>query len=107
MKRFRTSLARLQREAAKMEAEFFFSQLSSALYSYFGDRLQRPAQGISLDFLEDELNRRKADPAIHRDLVELVEHCDLARFTPGSATSREKILDKARQVLERVEEVLA
>jgi len=107
MKRFRSTLAQLQREAGKMEAEPFFSQLSAALYGYFGDRLQRPAQGISLDLLEEELTRRRAEPAIHRDLVELVEHCDLARFTPGSATSREKILEKARQVLERMEEVLA
>lgn len=107
LKRFIKNLHLLNKQSPKLAADPFFSQLSQLLYQYLGERLNRPAQGISLDIVDEALRKRGTAEQVYADLVEVIENCDLARFTPGSPASREKILEKARSVIENLDGVLS
>ncbi|PIE89746.1 MAG: hypothetical protein CR997_09320 [Acidobacteria bacterium] len=86
--------------------EVFHTDLSQAIMNYFGAKFMRSGQGISLDEIERELEKKSADQQLHRDLVSCIESCDFARFTSSSLSSKEKLLALAEETLTKVEEVL-
>jgi len=105
-KRFKRCISRLRSQQAKMDQDAYYSELSTAVMSYFGDKWERSGKGITLDEVRVNLEKHGCESDIHGSVVEIIEGCDLARFTPISATSRKSLLDKAYETIRKVEEVL-
>ncbi len=103
---FKTELSRLRAQSDKLESDIFFTRLSAALFSYFGDKWERPANGISLETIHDVFRLKNIDDPLYRQVVDLVEACDFARFTPSSSSSKEQLLERARQTIKLADEAL-
>ena len=100
-------LKTMDRLASESDHEAFHAGLSQAVFAYFGDKWGRAAQGISLEDILAFFNRKAMDESLTAPLVDVVETCDRARFTPASPASREHLLNQAREVVRNIDEVMA
>ena len=79
-------------------SEEFYAEISRALLQYVGDKLNLPAAGLTHDTIRARLSEAGAREDTCEHLVRVLEHCDAARFSPGSFTE-----DRMRQVVQEVE----
>ncbi|CAM2065594.1 Protein BatD [Sulfidibacter corallicola] len=89
------------------EGEPFYAGLADALLGYFGDKWDRPAQGISLEMIRNRLEKDGIEPTHFDDVNACMESIELARFTPGSAGAREQLLNKTVATVKSLEGVLS
>lgn len=104
---FKRRLTLLRRKRKKMETDAFFAELSEAVLDYFGDKWQRPGQGISMDFVAETFSAKGVPEQHTEQVVQLIEACDLARFTPNRDAARDQLLARALTAIREIEEVLS
>ncbi len=104
LRNFKRAAARLKSLETSNDA--FHGGLSEAVLNYFGDKWEREGKGISLDTIREKFDRAGLPAELYDKVAEVVEACDLARFTPSSPSSRENLVNKARAVLEEIEGAL-
>ena len=98
---FRRAVGRLRGKSK--DSALFYASLSAAVLNYFGDKYERPGQGISLDFIREKFHRCQMDGGLYEKVVEIIEACDLARFTPSTPSSRDNLLQKTSAIIKEVE----
>lgn len=101
-----------QRTVAKLKVnddnpDAYYAALSQAIFNYFGDKWDRAGQGVSLDLIADRFHRANIDEGLLQKLTEVVEACDLARFTPSTPESRDHLTQRAKAVIKDVEGALS
>lgn len=84
----------------------FYARLSELIFAYFGDKLEREGKGISLDMIRDHFEHIGIESSYNQKLAEIIESCDLARFTPSTTESRENLLTKAHDAIAEIEGAL-
>lgn len=104
MANFKKAVSRLRSRSD--DTDTFYAGLSQAVFNYFGDKWERPGQGISLDLIRDRFHHASVDENLYQRVTEVIEACDLARFTPSTPAARDQLLQKAAQTQQRVEEAL-
>ena len=101
LKNFRRGLTKLKNVGE--DADAYYGGLNQTVLAYFGDKWDREGQGLSLDAIRDRMDRAQVPDALYDKLAEVIEACDLARFTPSTSASRENLMNKAREVIEEIE----
>ena len=97
--------AKRLRKAAKLargaEADAFYAELSAALRGFFADKLNRPASGLVIEEIAEELTRRAVEDETVQAVSALLERCDQARFAPGAGEpqARRQALDGAARLI--------
>lgn len=81
----------------------FFAEVERALVGYCGDKLGRPATGLTRDELARALAEAGAHVAALRALAAALDACDAGRF--GGAVAREELLALAGRAMTVLEEV--
>ncbi|NIW24426.1 MAG: hypothetical protein GWN29_07590, partial [Gammaproteobacteria bacterium] len=71
---------------------------SRALLQYVGDKLNVSAAGLTHETIRQRLGEAGSGTDASGRVVEVLEHCDAARFAPGGFTE-----DRMREVLGEVE----
>ncbi len=96
--------ARLFREGASDE---FYVALSRALRQYLGDKLNRPAGGITVDIVE-VLKERNLDRSLLEELRGCFERIDLAKFSAakGNPQQMDELLKRLKQLVASLEKIL-
>jgi hypothetical protein len=80
----------------------FYVELERALLGYCGDKLMRPAIGLTRDELHRALAAAGAHPPALRAVLVALDSCDAGRF--GGAVSRTEALALAGRAMELLEE---
>lgn len=101
-KQFQKKLATLKNTTG----EAFYAGLQDAILAFFGDKWDRPAQGISLEVIRNAFERAGHDLAAYEAVAECVEALEMARFA-GGESKREPLLERANNAIKRCEEVMA
>lgn len=82
----------------------FYSALSTALRSYFGDKLSQESASLTNESIVRALEERQLPAEVVDDVRQLLEDCDYARFAPSAdASQRENDLTRASNVIDRIE----
>jgi tetratricopeptide (TPR) repeat protein len=79
-------------------SEEFYAEISRALLQYVGDKLNVSAVGLTHDGMRARMGEAGAGAETCARVVGVLEHCDAARFSPGSFTDV-----RMRQVVQDVE----
>lgn len=91
------------------DAKIFYSEIAKALLQYVGDKLNRPAFGLTREEIKSELVARNINQDKINGLSELMDMCDYARFTPDSSKTEElkKVLTRAEKIIVDLEKEYA
>ena len=79
----------------------FYAEAQRALLQYVGDKLNVAAAGLTHSALREQLDAAGASEDIRERLVQVLEHCDAARFAPAGFTE-----ERLRSTLQEVESLV-
>lgn len=64
----------------------FYEELHKAIEGYVSDKLMLPVSDLSRERIEEELKARGRSEEVVRELFELLDACEYARYAPSSGT---------------------
>ena len=101
-------LARKYLENAKIDIsnkESFYSSLDQALFNFFKSKYMIRKEDFSKDKIKSILIKENISENVINDVIELIESCEIARYTPASTDDMDKDYEKAVQILTNFENV--
>ncbi len=99
-------LARKYLENAKIDIsnkESFYSSLDQALFNFFKSKYMIRKEDFSKDKIKSILIKENISEKVINDAIELIESCEIARYTPASTDDMDKDYEKAVQILTNFE----
>ncbi len=89
------------------DKEAFFSEVAAALRDLLDHRLGARMEGLTRPELGRELERRGFPPELVSELLQELDNCDFARFSPSGSDPREmdQALKRTRKLLDRINRV--
>ena len=90
-----------------LEGEAFYAGLHDAMMAFFGDKWDRPGQGLSLEMIRTTFEKKGYATEGCEAVAACIESIEMARYTGSSAASREQLLDKAKAAIKTCDEVMA
>ena len=101
-------LARKYLENAKIDIsnkESFYSSLDQALFNFFKSKYMIRKEDFSKDKIKSILIKENISEKVINDVIELIESCEIARYTPASSDDMDKDYEKAVKILTNFENV--
>ena len=101
-------LARKYLENAKIDIsnkESFYSSLDQVLFNFFKSKYMIRKEDFSKYKIKSILIKENISEKVINDVIELIESCEIARYTPASAEDMDKDYKKAVQILTNFENV--
>jgi len=101
-------LARKYLENAKIDIsnkESFYSSLDQALFNFFKSKYMIRKEDFSKDKIKSILIKENISERVINDVIELIESCEIARYTPATTDAMDKDYEKAVQILTNFENV--
>ena len=101
-------LARKYLENAKIDIsnkESFYSSLDQALFNFFKSKYMIRKEDFSKDKIKSILIKENISEKVINNVIELIESCEIARYTPASTDDMDKDYEKAVQILTNFENV--
>ncbi|MBI4726806.1 protein BatD [candidate division TA06 bacterium] len=82
----------------------FYASLFHAVLGYVGDRCNLDTHALSKEQLKAELLRLNLTPDLADKIIEMVEQCDIARFSPDQAAYKtpRDLFDRSREILNQL-----
>lgn len=100
----RKRLAKAGKLLQAKQYEGYYEELLRAMQSYLSDKLQIPASQMSRDSVMSALTSRSASEELQQRLTEILNDCEMARYTPQlSADAAEQTYSAARNVIDEIE----
>jgi hypothetical protein len=88
----------------KRDERGFYGALTRAVTGYIGDRFDIDTHAMTRDQLRAEMDRLQVAPDIAASVIEIVDRCEVARFSPALLEDQEPrhLLEQARSALGRI-----
>ena len=105
-KRKADRLARKYLKAAKKnltKKEAFYVALEKSLHNYLKAKLQIETSDLSKDKIEVLLLDKHVDATVVKDFNSILEHCELARYTPITKVAMQEDYNKAAQTISLID----
>lgn len=105
MKRALTHFRRARQLRQAGQVRECYDEIFRTVQRYVGDRFNRSSEGLTKAGLEESLRPRGASEELIRELCELFDRCDAARFAPAAAASDQvdATLKTTESILNRLE----
>ncbi|WP_369412500.1 BatD family protein [Mesonia aestuariivivens] len=84
----------------------FYEALERALHNYLKAKLSIKTGEMSKDKVKTLLAERSVQPATTTSFIEILESCELARYTPTSNVEMQKDYDKAKKTISELDKQL-
>ena len=99
MKRLSTA----RRYMAAHDADKFYEELLRALTGYLGDKLSIPVSRLSRENINSTLAEMNAPESLTSELNDILDRCEMARYTPDSSAAVETVYSRATEVINSLE----
>ena len=84
----------------------FYAEVLTALWGYLSDKLGIPVSELSKDNIDAELQKYGVSEALRKQLLQLLEQCEYAQYTPElSRVNKKSVFEEAAKVMEDLENV--
>lgn len=87
----------------RKQYDAYYEELLRALQSYLSDKLQIPASQLSREKVMEVLDSRGASEETKSALINILNDCEMARYTPQSSGASEATFSQARDVINSIE----
>lgn len=81
----------------------FYEELLRALQSYLSDKFQIPASQLNRDKIQETIAERGGDDELREQIINILNDCEMARYTPQSSGAAEMTYEHARQAIDSIE----
>lgn len=81
-------LSKARKAMAQHNEEEFYAAVSLALWGYMGDKLRIPASALTRDNITDKLSADGVDDESIKQVIAILDDCEMARFTPGTPEAK-------------------
>lgn len=81
----------------------FYEELSRATWGYVSDKLNIPGAELSRDNVQEQLQTRGVSQEIINLLIQVIDHCEFARYSPESKGEMEQVYNNAIEVISKLE----
>ena len=97
-------LKQAEKRLAKNDEQGFYAALTSAVMGYVGDRFNIDTHAMTRDQLRAALDRCDVAAEVSTAVIEVVDECETARFSPGTPGQRDpkRLFEKTREALGRI-----
>lgn len=93
-----------KRLLAEGKKNSFYDEILKTLWGYMSDKMNIPVSQLSKDNVANELEKRGADSALIKDLNEVLNEAEFARYAPGDASqAMDKVYSMAMDVIDKME----
>ena len=94
-------LSNAKKSLGKKEA--FYIALEKALHNYLKAKLHIETSDLSKDRISHLLKEKQVDDSVILDFVNIIENCDLARYTPITSVEMQHDYDKAAKTISLID----
>lgn len=84
----------------------FYESLQKSLHNYLKAKLQIETTELSKEKITELFENNKINTVTTDNFIDLIEACDLARFTPISSSAMQQDYDKAVQVISEIDKAV-
>lgn len=102
---------RLKKAAKLVNSEnikTFYDELLKAIWLYLSDKLLIPMSDLSKENAGSALSKHHVDSELIKDLFEIINECEMARYAPASeAINARQLLDKAEKLIVKLQQELS
>ena len=87
------------------KSELFYEETLKALWGYLSDKLNMPASQLTRQNIVDTLSERGVETAVTDKVINLLDKCEMARYTPDSSldSSVEALYNEATDTINAME----
>ena len=91
-------------EQIKLDSNWSINDVQHSMFNYISSIINRPAQGLPISEIKDELTQKNIDLAAITDLETLLDQCSFLAYSPDSSNPSSKldICDKAIDIIKRI-----
>lgn len=106
-KALKVARARLKNASAFLKQNLysaFYEELHKAIHGYISDKLMLPVADLTRDRIGEELRSRGKDEAVIKELFDVLDACEYARYAPASGSeAMERHYQQAVKVISEIE----
>lgn len=96
-------LAKAETFLQQKEDKAFFEELHLALNKYLSDKLNIPVSELTKTKIEEKLLFIMVDSATIKELLDIINNCEMARFAPISHNAAEQYLSSSKTIINTIE----
>ncbi len=82
----------------------FYEELYKALTNYCSHKLSISKANLNKETISATLNSKQVDVSVISSLIEILNECEMARFSPLTHEGAEKTLDNATSIINKIEQ---
>ncbi|CAM3948635.1 Oxygen tolerance [Pedobacter westerhofensis] len=82
----------------------FYEAIFKGLYGYLSDKLNISMADLNRETISSALNNRMIDQNLVAQLLETLDICEMARYSPVTSMSEQEVLEKAKTIINRIED---
>jgi hypothetical protein len=100
----RQRLRQAERLLRQQDERGLYAALTQAVMGYLGDRFNIETHAMTKDQLRAALEQCRVAPELSATVLEIVDECELARFSPALLEQRDprRLFERTREVLGRI-----
>ena len=82
----------------------FYEAIFKGLYGYLSAKLNISVADLNRETISSALNNRMIDQNLVAQLLETLDICEMARYSPVTSMSEQEVLEKAKTIINRIED---
>ncbi len=104
----RKRLKKAEKLVSSENLKAFYDELLKAIWLYLSDKLLIPMSDLSKENAGHALSKHNVDNELIKDLFEIINECEMARYAPASeALNTRQLLDKAERLIVKLQQELS
>lgn len=96
-------LADARQQLLTQQSATFYEAIFRGVYGYLSDKLDLTAAELSREVITSRLAHRGAGEGTVRDLMDLLDSCEMARYSPAAQVAAAQVFDNAKRIINDIE----
>ncbi|MNK03533.1 hypothetical protein D3C87_213820 [compost metagenome] len=97
-------LASAKKQLLNGDKKLFYQDVYKGLYQYLSDKFNIPAAELNKENISEQLSAAGIATPLINQLTETLDLCEMARYAPVSGISDQEVFDKAKNIINDIEE---
>lgn len=97
-------LANARKQLLAGDKKLFYQDVYKGLYQYLSDKFNIPAAELNKDNIAETLRSASVKEPLINQLTDTLDLCEMARYAPVTGIAEQEVFDKAKSIINDIEE---